>query len=382
MKEKGFTLIELLAVIVILAIIALIAVPIIIDIIEDSKKEALKRSAENYLKAVELAIAKENLNGEFNPNNCTIESGITKCGDKTLNVTVDGEIPDSGEFTLVNGTIKKDSTMVLTYKDKSLTYSSGKLVLGEADLTKYIKLGGICKVVDSNENDTIDVGEKTFCQVNDENNYTFYVLSIEGSNVNLIMERNVYYNSDTDYGLADETHTGEVEWISKADFNDDSTWKQGPGGNSGKGPITAMRYLYNATKDWTNVPNLKDANRELPGIETISGVTKMKDKSGNYVDGFELTNLKARLPYSSEIADANGTNSYLYDYIDLNGWGINESYKPENSITGINGYWTASAAGGFISYYAIYIYNWGSVNADALDMTGVGVRPVITLSIN
>ena len=36
--NKGFTLIELLAVIVILAIIALIAVPIIIDIIEDSKK--------------------------------------------------------------------------------------------------------------------------------------------------------------------------------------------------------------------------------------------------------------------------------------------------------------------------------------------------------
>ncbi|MDO4963092.1 MAG: prepilin-type N-terminal cleavage/methylation domain-containing protein, partial [bacterium] len=63
MRKNGFTLIELLAVIVILAIIALIAVPIIIDIIEDSKKEALKRSAENYLKAVELAIAKENLTG-------------------------------------------------------------------------------------------------------------------------------------------------------------------------------------------------------------------------------------------------------------------------------------------------------------------------------
>ncbi|MDO4963732.1 MAG: hypothetical protein Q4E75_06545, partial [bacterium] len=106
---------------------------IIIDIIEDSKKEALKRSAENYLKAVELAIAKENLKGEFNPNSCTIESGITKCGDKTLNVTVDGELPQSGTITLSNGTILRDSTTTLTYNDKdTLTYESGKLVLGEA----------------------------------------------------------------------------------------------------------------------------------------------------------------------------------------------------------------------------------------------------------
>ncbi|MDO4962541.1 MAG: prepilin-type N-terminal cleavage/methylation domain-containing protein [bacterium] len=134
MKDKGFTLIELLAVIVILAIIALIAVPIIIDIIEDSKKEALKRSAENYLKAVELAIAKENLTGEFNPNRCTIESGITKCGDKTLNVTVDGELPDSGEIMLSNGTIDKTSETFLTYNDKdTLTYDgNNKLIFGEA----------------------------------------------------------------------------------------------------------------------------------------------------------------------------------------------------------------------------------------------------------
>ncbi|MCI5835731.1 MAG: prepilin-type N-terminal cleavage/methylation domain-containing protein, partial [Firmicutes bacterium] len=45
-QNKGFTLIELLAVIVILAIIAVIATPIITGIIEDSKKESFKRSAE------------------------------------------------------------------------------------------------------------------------------------------------------------------------------------------------------------------------------------------------------------------------------------------------------------------------------------------------
>ena len=48
MNKKGFTLIELLAVIVILAIIALIAVPIVLGIIEDSRKSATLRSAEHY----------------------------------------------------------------------------------------------------------------------------------------------------------------------------------------------------------------------------------------------------------------------------------------------------------------------------------------------
>ncbi|MDO4963291.1 MAG: prepilin-type N-terminal cleavage/methylation domain-containing protein [bacterium] len=134
MKDKGFTLIELLAVIVILAIIALIAVPIIIDIIEDSKKEALKRSAENYLKAVELAIAKENLNGEFNPNSCSITSGNVICGSKPLTVTVDGELPDSGTIKLQDGTIQRTSETFLTYNDKdTLTYDgNNKLIFGEA----------------------------------------------------------------------------------------------------------------------------------------------------------------------------------------------------------------------------------------------------------
>ncbi|MDO4963396.1 MAG: prepilin-type N-terminal cleavage/methylation domain-containing protein [bacterium] len=132
--KKGFTLIELLAVIVILAIIALIAVPIIIDIIEDSKKEALKRSAENYLKAVELAIAKENLKGEFNPSSCTISGGVTKCDGKELNVTVDGELPERGTIKLSNGTIDKTSETFLTYNDKdTLTYDgNNKLIFGEA----------------------------------------------------------------------------------------------------------------------------------------------------------------------------------------------------------------------------------------------------------
>ena len=43
--KKGFTLLELLAVIIILAVIVLIATPVVLNVVEKSKKEALKDSA-------------------------------------------------------------------------------------------------------------------------------------------------------------------------------------------------------------------------------------------------------------------------------------------------------------------------------------------------
>ena len=60
--KKGFTLIELLAVIVILAIIAAIATPIILNIINNSRKESIRLSAENYIDAVHISISKGKLN--------------------------------------------------------------------------------------------------------------------------------------------------------------------------------------------------------------------------------------------------------------------------------------------------------------------------------
>ena len=53
MNKKGFTLIELLAIIVILAIIAVITVPIILNIIENSKNGAAQDSAYGFKDAVE-----------------------------------------------------------------------------------------------------------------------------------------------------------------------------------------------------------------------------------------------------------------------------------------------------------------------------------------
>ena len=54
-KKNGFTLVELLAVIVILAIIALIATPIVLGIIEESRVNTQKVSAQYMIDTVEKA---------------------------------------------------------------------------------------------------------------------------------------------------------------------------------------------------------------------------------------------------------------------------------------------------------------------------------------
>ena len=114
--KKGFTLIELLAVIVILAIIALIATPIILGIINNAKKESDKRSVELYVKAAELAVARENLKGEFKPTTCTVEGGVCMCEGYTdpLNVEMDNASNISGIITFnEKGVITSNTLEVL-----------------------------------------------------------------------------------------------------------------------------------------------------------------------------------------------------------------------------------------------------------------------------
>lgn len=85
--KKGFTLIELLAVIVILAIIALIAVPIILDIIEDTKTSSFKETINGILRAAESRSAFDI--GDQEEILYKYENGSWE----NLKLELDGEIP-------------------------------------------------------------------------------------------------------------------------------------------------------------------------------------------------------------------------------------------------------------------------------------------------
>ena len=103
-KKNAFTLIELLAVIVILAIIALIATPIILGIINDSKKSAEEASVKNYIRAVEISLLNKGMKNEINTSdlNCKIENkgNQINCG------TVDPIIIEYNGNGLTDGIIK------------------------------------------------------------------------------------------------------------------------------------------------------------------------------------------------------------------------------------------------------------------------------------
>ena len=128
MKKNGFTLIELLAVIVILAIIALIATPIIINIINDTREEANLRSAENYLKAAEISIMAESLNGKIDTSSCEVQSnGNLLCGTKTVTVEVENTTATGGTLTFTEGKLTNVEGLVIGPNTYNMN-SNGKLV--------------------------------------------------------------------------------------------------------------------------------------------------------------------------------------------------------------------------------------------------------------
>ncbi|NLL44217.1 MAG: type II secretion system protein [Mollicutes bacterium] len=61
-KKKGFTLIEILAVLVIMSVVALITVPIIVGIIDGTRKNAYKESVRSIFTAVDLFLATNEFN--------------------------------------------------------------------------------------------------------------------------------------------------------------------------------------------------------------------------------------------------------------------------------------------------------------------------------
>lgn len=91
--KKGFTLIELLAVIVILAVVLLISTPIVLNIIENAKKNIFESSIKNIEKAAKIYYHEKKLNDVFTKTIFICDG--EKCTSEGENLKVNGRIPES-----------------------------------------------------------------------------------------------------------------------------------------------------------------------------------------------------------------------------------------------------------------------------------------------
>ena len=112
-KKNAFTLIELLAVIVILAVILVISIPRILDVIDVSKKDSFKSTAQLIADSAEKKYVENKLNNIDEEITCENVSKLSKEDYESCKITFDNEgnakvtIEGKGKFkdlAICNGT--------------------------------------------------------------------------------------------------------------------------------------------------------------------------------------------------------------------------------------------------------------------------------------
>ena len=125
LRNNAFTLIELLAIIVILAIIAVITVPIILNIIDNSKRGAAIDSAYGYKDSINKYYVSELSNNNKLMLNGTYEVkangvlngnfGVTENAEDRI-IPIDGTKPSSGKLRYSNNVLNAGCVVIGDYK--------------------------------------------------------------------------------------------------------------------------------------------------------------------------------------------------------------------------------------------------------------------------
>ena len=325
-KNKGFTLVELLAVIVILALIALIATPIILNVINDAKKQAAKDSAYGCMDAVEKYIVSSELEDKSIQDRTYSVEELNSMG-----VSVKGSTPDNGNIEIKNSSVKSYDIGIDGY-----VVRNGKV--DKVSTTKSFKNGTAVYYNPETGKKCTGYTEANSTTGKNSGCMKWYVFNDKEGNatVNVILDHN------TTAGVA---------------YN--ST-----GNNSEMKEVKTK--LEEDTKDWKNTARLITANE----VAKITGKTGF-DASKENQDWFYLDS-------NNQTQTASSTNkskyAWLFDYtIDCTNYGCN---TPDSSNWG---YWT-STPNKASSTIAWRVYRSGDLSRDYVTNAGHGVRPVITIS--
>ena len=326
-KNKGFTLVELLAVIVILALIALIATPIILNVINDAKKQAAKDSAYGYMDVVEKYIVSSELEDKSIKERTYSVEELNNMG-----VSVKGSTPDNGNIEIKEGAVKNYNLGIDGYyitKDKVEKVSTTKKIENGTEIYYNPETGKECKSSEA----VSTTGTNSGCM-------KWYVFNDKEGNatVNVILDHNT---------------TAKVAYNST--------------GNNSEMKEVKIK-LEEDTKDWKNTARLITANE----VAKITGYTSW----GTNITGYPWFCFDTNQPdTTNECAKAQGTSEYawLFDYTkECTSYGCNVS----DSSTW--GYWTSTQY--VNSIHVWFVARNGRLDVNSASSTGHGVRPVITIS--
>ena len=381
-RKNAFTLVELLAVIVVLAIIALIATPIVMNTIKNAKKGAAERTADNYIKQVETAVAEARLDNKSVPNGTYVidKDGnllVPSLPDGKLDVEMNGTKPKSGTVTISNGGVSQDEARLIV-GDYNVAYNpaNNKYEATEKGNTSVIYTNGevvyfnvnngtkctSADYIDTQSNTGVNSGCMKFYAFNDNG----------GDTVNLILDHNT--TATVAWNSSGSNVSGPSEVLAQLKSDTDE-WK---------GTITPSNYTMDQTGQTSNAKYTIDYSSyrarliTAQEIATITGNTSWDEKvevnsNGYYFDSKTTT--------ASDTCKKGNTTGCLY------GWLCDRTNKScttygclNNSDQKTSGYWTASsrAASSDRAWSVGYVVYVGTGNVD-YDDTYFGVRPVITV---
>ena len=408
-NKKGFTLIELLAIIVILAIIAVITVPIILNIIENSKMGAASDSAYGYKDAVEKYFVSElysnrdlKLVGEYNVVNGVMMG--ENFPDEGVLIPTDGVIPTDGYLEYSDN---KLSSGCLVINDYAVSFSDGKVsgvIKGncgsgyepEVDISDVVnEIDGFLRDDGFNyfKNRIVvyynPVTSKVCNRQSDDDKYVssnstagfvsgcmkWYAYSADGKVTNMLLDHNI-----------NPSGTGVI-WVSREDYDNSdelgpilglSNMGTGSYGyrNANKGPLTALNYLKNRTASWSTIVR--------GGYQTYTYDSPTIQYSIDYtIDN----NHDRKRDYKARLISAQEVLYIIRKTVKESEWQYNASvddWLSDNWVTqtdGMAGYWTSSLS---YKYYYDNVYCGafivGSTFGDTqVDNDFYGVRPVITV---
>ncbi len=382
-RKNAFTLIELLAVIVVLAIIALIATPIVMNTIKKSQKGAAERSAENYIDAVETAVAEERLSknevleGEYqitSDGNLCRDKSASCSDDNKIKIEMSGNKPTSGTVTISNDGVSQDEVRLIV-GDYKVIYNQEKNKYEATDKEKYKNGEVVYFNVDNGTKCTSSeavsaTGTKSGCM-------KFYAFNDDGKDtLNLMLDHNTtalvaWNNTYTNDSGSKINANGPKEVLDQLK-NDTDGWK---------GTITPTNYTMDQTGQTSNAKYTIDYSSYKARLITaneiaqITGNTTWDEKTANnyyYLDSKTKT--------ASATCKEGNTSGCSYGWLyDRTNTSCIDRGCLNNSDKGTFGYWTASSrADSSNSAWAVRFY--AVVDSDYVVYSGYGgMRPVITI---